>query len=240
MATDLAPITPAVMRWARESVGATIDVAAKRAGVSTERVEAWESGEAEPTVAKLRALAKLYQRPLSVFFLPEPPREFDTLRDFRRLQVQADHTWSLQLHKVFRRAVEQQEVFADLHEAEEEELASRVESASLGEDPDQVASRGRSALGVTKETQFSWRRPDDAFSGWLLAVERLGVLVLRTSDVPISEMRGFSLGSGPVPVIVVNALDWPRGQLFTLLHEYGHLMLREGGLYVGMQGVQAS
>ncbi len=43
-------------------------------------------------------------------------------------------------------------------------------------------------------------------------------------------MRGFSISTGAVPVIVVNALDWPRGQVFTLLHEFAHLMLRQGGL----------
>ena len=31
-------------------------------------------------------------------------------------------------------------------------------------------------------------------------------------------------------MIVINALDWPRGQVFTLLHEFAHLMLREAGL----------
>lgn len=62
MVTDLAPVTPDVLRWARESVGATVEDAAKRAGVSAERIRAREAGEAEPTVAKLRALAKLYQR----------------------------------------------------------------------------------------------------------------------------------------------------------------------------------
>lgn len=83
--TELAPVTPSVLKWARQSVGAPLTLAAQRAGVTTERVEAWEAGEAEPTVAKLRVLAKLYQRPLAVFFLPEPPLEFDALRDFRKL-----------------------------------------------------------------------------------------------------------------------------------------------------------
>ncbi|MDQ3544589.1 MAG: hypothetical protein M3431_12110 [Actinomycetota bacterium] len=47
--------------------------------------------------------------------------------------------------------------------------------------------------------QVSWRQPDEAFAGWLGAVEELGVLVLRTSEVPRREMRGFSLSSGAVP-----------------------------------------
>jgi Zn-dependent peptidase ImmA (M78 family) len=74
------------------------------------------------------------------------------------------------------------------------------------------------------------KKPEDAFAGWMEAVEATGVYVLRTSDVPMEEMRGFSISTGPIPVIVVNALDWPRGQVFTLLHEFAHLMLREGGL----------
>lgn len=230
MPTDLAPVTPSVLKWARESIGASLDLAAQRAGVSVERVAAWEAGEAEPTVAKLRALAKLYQRPLAVFFLPQPPLDFDALRDFRKLPDQDDHTWSRALHKVYRRAVEQQDVFAELQEAEGESVVVAVPAAALDDDPEEVASTAREALGVSLQEQFSWRQPDDAFAGWLQAVESLGVLVLRTSDVPTSEMRGFSLGSGPVPVIVVNALDWPRGQVFTLLHEFAHLMLREGGL----------
>lgn len=230
MPTDLAPVTPSVLKWARESIGASLDLAAQRAGVSVERVAAWEAGEAEPTVAKLRALAKLYQRPLAVFFLPQPPLDFDALRDFRKLPDQEDHTWSRALHKVYRRAVEQQEVFAELQEAEGESVAVAVPAAVLDDDPEEVAATAREALGISLQEQFSWRKPDDAFAGWLQAIESLGVLVLRTSDVPTSEMRGFSLGSGPVPVIVVNALDWPRGQVFTLLHEFAHLMLREGGL----------
>jgi Zn-dependent peptidase ImmA (M78 family) len=72
--------------------------------------------------------------------------------------------------------------------------------------------------------------PEDALAGWQQAVEDLGVLVLRTSEVSMAEMRGFSLGAGAVPVIVLNALDAPRGQVFTLAHEFAHLMLHEGGI----------
>lgn len=54
MATDLAPVTPEVLRWARESVGASVEDAAKRAGVSLDRISAWEDGTQLPTLAKLR------------------------------------------------------------------------------------------------------------------------------------------------------------------------------------------
>lgn len=230
MATELAPVTPSVLRWARESIGVSLDEAARRAGVTVERVEAWEAGAAEPTVAKLRALAKLYQRPLAIFFLPEPPQGFDALRDFRKLPGQPDHTWSRALHKVYRRALDQQAIASELVAEEGEERVSKVPAVNLEADPEEAAMAARQALGVTLADQFSWRQPEQAFTGWLEAVEGLGVFVLRTSDVALQEMRGFSLRGGPIPVIVVNALDWPRGQVFTLIHEFAHLMLRQSGL----------
>jgi Zn-dependent peptidase ImmA (M78 family)/DNA-binding XRE family transcriptional regulator len=230
MATDLAPVTPSVLKWARESIGASLEEAAKRAGVTPERVDSWERGDAEPTVAKLRDLGKLYQRPLAVFFLPEPPREFDTMRDFRKLPGSSDRSWSRPLHKVFRRALEQQDIVTDLLDAEGEEQEVAIPSTAVEIDPEQAAANARTALHITLDEQFSWRNPDKALAEWITAVEDLGIFVLRTSDVALTEMRGFSLGSGHVPAIVINALDARRGQIFTLLHEFVHLMVREGGL----------
>lgn len=230
MPTELAPVTPEVLKWARESVGVPVAVAAKRADVSPDRLQKWESGEEEPTVAKLRLLAALYQRPLAVFFLPEPPKEFLTPRDFRRLPGQLDHTWSRPLHKVFRRAVEQREVAVELLEDEGETPEMTLPSIGLNDDAETGAVELRDALGVTEQEQFSWSRSEDALRGWIEAAESAGVMVLRTSDVDLAEMRGVSVFEPVIPVVVVNALDSNRGQVFSLLHELVHLTLREGGL----------
>lgn len=229
MATEFVPVTPEVMSWARESAGVTPEVAAKRAGVTTDRLADWEAGRTEPTLAKVRALANLYQRPLSVFFLPEPPARFDVMRDFRRLPDIPDHTWSRPLHKVYQRALDQQATAIELLEDAGEAPEVIVPALSLDDDPEEAGTVGRRALAVELERQFAWRTPEAALNGWLRAVEELGVSVMRTSEVQSTEMRGFSI-TGVVPVIVINALDWPRGQVFSLMHEFAHLMLREGGL----------
>jgi Zn-dependent peptidase ImmA (M78 family) len=62
------------------------------------------------------------------------------------------------------------------------------------------------------------------------AIEDMGVQVIHTRDVEISEMRGFSIAEWPFPVIAVNGSDFYRPRLFTLLHELAHLGLRDGGL----------
>lgn len=228
MATDYAPVTASVLTWARRSIGVDVAEAARRVRVEVGRLEKWERGDAEPTVVQLRQLAKLYQRPLAVFFLPEPPTDFDTPRDFRKLPGRSDRSWSRALHKVYRRAVCQQEVASELR-GEQGEPPHSVPALDVGQDPEAVAGQAREVLGVSLAQQFSWDRPRDAFGGWLEAVESLGVLVLRTSELPVDDMRGFSVGSDTVPVVAVNAKDAPRAQVFTLLHELAHLTARQGG-----------
>ena len=62
------------------------------------------------------------------------------------------------------------------------------------------------------------------------AVEDAGMLVLQTGEISLDEMRGFSIATDVLPVIVVNAKDSPRGRIFSLLHELAHVLLRNGGL----------
>lgn len=74
-------------------------------------------GTAGPSIAQLRKLASLYKRPLAVFFLPEPPRGFQALRDFRRLPAAEAEQWSMNLQAAIRRAHFQREVSLELHQA---------------------------------------------------------------------------------------------------------------------------
>ena len=84
--TLTALVEPAVLRWARESIGLTPLAAARKIGLSDETlVEQWEAGSAAPSIPQLREAARVYKRPLAVFFLSLPPDgNFDVMHDFRR------------------------------------------------------------------------------------------------------------------------------------------------------------
>ena len=64
MASITVPITPRVLRWARETAGFSLDDTAHRLGEQVQRVQAWEAGSEQPNVGSARALAALYGRPL--------------------------------------------------------------------------------------------------------------------------------------------------------------------------------
>lgn len=231
MASERIPLVPAVMTWARESVGLDVEEAARKIGVSAQVVQRWESGDAEPTIAQARKMAKAYRRPLAVLLLPEPARDFDALRDFRTVDGGRPRVWSYELHTEFRRAVMQRDVALELAEIAPQALPepAPLPSLQLGSSAEVAGDTLRRFLGKDNRPN-RFRTPHEALQFWIAAVEGTGVLVMQTQRIPISEMRGFSIGEWPYPVVALNGSDYPRGRLFTLVHELVHLALNATGL----------
>jgi transcriptional regulator with XRE-family HTH domain len=63
---------------------------ARKLKIHPETIQLWEGGAEKPTLAQLRRLADIYKRPLAVFYLPERPRDFQPLKDFRRSDQRGD------------------------------------------------------------------------------------------------------------------------------------------------------
>ncbi|MXW41851.1 MAG: ImmA/IrrE family metallo-endopeptidase [Acidimicrobiia bacterium] len=170
-------------------------------------------------------------QPLALFFLSEAPAVVYELPDFRCLSVKdIEGAWGRSMHKVYLRALRQRETMAELMMERGEVPSSDVPARSISDNPEVVGATVREAIGLTASDQSKWARNNTLPNDLVDSVEDLGVLVLRTSDVSLRTMRGFSLSDGEIPVVVVNALDSWKGQIFTLFHEFAHLMLREGGV----------
>ena len=227
-------VEPSVLRWARETIDLSATSAARKLNLPDDRVEAWESGRARPTVVQLRKAAKLYRRSLGVFFLPAPPEGFDTLRDFRRHDNAEAGPWSPGLHADYRRAHVQRDYVLELADLDEVAPSRAWRLSPLPTDDNELAAAARSSLltGAPLTLPRGASTVYDHLNTWVAALEEAGVLVMATAggQVPTSEMRGFSLYFDEVPVIVVNGADAARGRLFTLLHEYAHLLLHTEGL----------
>jgi len=176
-------------------------------------------------------LAAIYHRPLAAFYLSEAPPKFQVMHDFRRLSAElspADNSPTLvyEIRKAYDRREWALDLMADIEESPKPFRAT----ATAHEGVEQVAQRLRKAVGVSVETQRRWRTDAEAFKQWRLTLERAGILTLQASSLQLSEARGFSISMKPLPVVVANIKDAPRGRIFTLLHETTHIMLNEGGI----------
>lgn len=226
-----ADVTPSVLSWGRERSGLKVEEAARKINVKPEKVIAWESGEDKPTIKQLRTIARVYRRPVSFFYLSEPPRDFQPMiQDYRRLPGRVAGIRSPELTYQIRRAQERREIALELHDSAFEQVPRFELRATQDEDPEDVGRRIRESLGVRFEEQTTWREVYDPFNNWRAAIERAGALVFQASRVSISEMRGFSIAEDMLPAIVVNTKDMPNGRVFTMLHEFCHVALRRSGI----------
>lgn len=228
--TVRAIVKPELLRWAREAAGLLQEDAAKKVQVKPERLEGWESGELRPTIKQLRKLAQIYKRPLAVFYLPAPPKRFQAMHDFRRVPGDYPGGESPQLRFEIRQAHYRRDIALQLLELLEVSPARFEIQTDLSANAEQEAVRLREVLGIDLDEQRSWNGPYEALNTWRRALETAGVLVFQMSRVEVAEARGFSIGEHPLPVIVVNSKDSPRGRIFSILHEAAHIMLRSTGL----------
>ena len=97
------------------------------------------------------------------------------------------------------------------------------------------------ALEYGLATRATLRTTDDARKHLIRAFEQLGGLVVASSMVGNNthrmldrdEFRGFTLQSATAPLVFVNAHDTKPGQVFSLLHEFGHVWHGDTGVSVG-------
>lgn len=216
--------------WARESAGLSLVDAADKLGIESDVLMDWEAGIEGPSIPQLRAMASLYKRPLSVFFLQEVPLKFQPLADFRRA---GGGRYSAALTQEIRFATEHREVARELLADLGENPKKIAPLLRVDMPPEEAGIALREVLGfvVDKTNSFgSDREGRAALRAWRDRIESLGVLVFQTTRVDAEEASGFAIANEEIPVIVVNRKDPPTRRLFSLLHEFTHVMLGSSGV----------
>ena len=223
-----AMVEPELLQWARETSGYTLDEAAHRLGFKDpSRLADAEQGRTHLTLAKLREAARVYKRPLASFFLPRPPEPEPLPRDFRRLPGSEPLEMSPPLRFALRQARRRRDIALQLYSENSLQQPVFTLRARLGERPEVVAARAREWLGIGTGDD---RNRTAALNDWIDLVESRDVLVFQASRVPVRSMRGCSISSDSLPVIILNGADASTARIFTLMHELVHLMLREDGV----------
>jgi Zn-dependent peptidase ImmA (M78 family) len=223
-------VKPELLVWARESAGfPSTEKAADALGIDAFTVGEWERGHDSPSLSELRRLGEVYKRPIAVFFLAEPPRAFDAQREFRRLAGVLPGAASPELLAALRWAVFRRDAAMELHRLIGDQPVDLGAELHPALNPEEVGNRIRKLLEINWEEQLAWINPHHALRAWRAAIEAKGVLVFQTSDVELSEMRATCIPDTPVPVILLNAKDAPHGRIFSLLHEFAHILLHAGG-----------
>ena len=227
VATPRVAVSPRVLRFARTEAGYDLVEAARRAGISTDRLAEFEGGDGdlEPTLAQLRKFADLYDRTLAFFLLQAPPlSDLPDVPDFRSL---GDDGFSSSVRREMRKAERRRNILLEYEPIDGWELMDiGLDEAGTGG----AAAFVRERLGVTVQDQVAQPNHDTALRMWMRALEDAGTAIFQMSRVSSDECRGFSVYHDVAPIIVLNGGEPPGARIFTLMHELCHLLLRDGGV----------
>ena len=244
------PVNPAILRWAREDAGISLEDAAALAKISAikatsktpaltpaERLQKIESGETSITATVFSALARIYRRPEITFFLPLPPRKEKLLADFRTLNSHIPYKDSPEFSALKRYIINLHKGLKDIVAENGGEPIPFVGSVSSNASVASVVARVHEILGEDPRRN-SVRNEDDFFNKLRERIQDAGVYVILAgnlgshhSSVSMEEFRGICVADTVAPLIVINPNDTLRARIFSLLHEFCHVLLGISGIF---------
>lgn len=192
------------------------------------KVKEWVDGLDRPTLKQLERFAKELFVPMGYLFLPTPPVETMPIPLFRRINDKLD----INVYDTVNELQERQEWLSGyLHQRDFSKVPfvgiHRVEDGI-----DKVCSSMRRILGLPVNWMMEYSKVDDALRFLTETIENLGVVITYNSvvgfnnkrPIAVEECRGFALVDDYAPFIFVNSRDAKYAQMFTLVHEFAHIL----------------
>ncbi|MBI2764456.1 MAG: ImmA/IrrE family metallo-endopeptidase [Chloroflexi bacterium] len=242
MAAPLLDVSPSALAEARQQVSLSVadavlllnrELKADEAPeISDADVEAWEAGRRQPNLVEAEALARVLLMPFVSLFGDHAPAP--AIHDFRlgpegraRGLSYATHQRLAEFVRLYRFA---RRLTSTLEAAEGLDLPhSTLAELNSNSAIESVAARMRAAIDLTDETQTGWESEVRGFEWSSDALQKAGIFVFAMA-MDTGECRGASRWErGGPPAILVNSSDAPAAQLFSLYHEYAHLVLSTRG-----------
>jgi len=226
--TVVVEVEPIVLDWAIKSSGRTTNDILLKLKISEATFKGWLNGDRKPTLRQLENLANLLKRPLSAFLLSEPPKEKPLPKDYRMISDRIGRFENKTILAI-RKARRLQGISKELSENLKSDIESDVASVSLSNDPILIANKYLKFFNIDLDTRKKWKTSYDAFTYFRNLIEDRNIVVLKMPMLT-EDARGFALVEDTPAVIVVNSKDLPEAQVFTLLHEFGHILLNKSGV----------
>lgn len=221
-------LEPKVVEWAVESSAMGNGAIARALKVTPPQVGEWvRTGRME--YSKMRGLARCVKRPEAALLLKSPPEE-KILIDYRVMSEAAkrlnrDDALSVRSVRYAQSAANEMMGLRGV-DPEPGIGAGTADTDS----PEEAARSERKRLGMEERPDGILKGESDKLYGRLReAVESLNILVFQR-PMDSSAVRGLSLTGAAPYAILVNSKDPVQTRAVTLLHEYGHALLRRGGV----------
>lgn len=223
-----------VLLWAiKESQKSMNDIELKFS-----KINEWISGDSAPTMKQIESLANFLKIPFGYMFLATPPKTNVMKVEFRSidnklpevsknlkdtlLQMNRNQSWMSELR---------QELGWDKLDIIKNFDIKVNDRANIVE----VAKLAKKLLGIEEEWYLNYTTNEKAYNYLREKLENAGILVMQNGVVgfdthrrlELNEFRAFMLYDDYAPLIFVNGTDSTAGKIFSLMHEFVHILYQQ-------------
>ena len=234
MATVTVPIHAPVIDWIMQNVHED-----QVAPDVLDQLNAWKTGEKQPTLKQLEAMSRKTRIPFGYFLLQTPPDEDIALAEYRTVGSKKNQKPSRELIDILDQMTAIQDWMRNDLKREQVDVLPFVGSCSLHDSATEIAQRIRDDLGLKTNWYREGKNAEDNFNRLRNTLVQHGLLIFTGGKVgtnthrplDVKEFRAFTLIDTHAPLIFINTTDTANGRLFSLLHETVHVWLGENSLF---------
>lgn len=204
------------------------------------RIEDWISGEAEPTFRQLENLAKFLRVALGYMFLDNPPETSVIESEFRTMDNKIPNI-SKNLQDTLFNMGRKQTWISEYRQDNgwDKVIPEEFENLNL-KNKELFTEKAKEFIELDEYWYKEFKDTREAYNYLRSKLEAKGILVMQNGIVvtnthrslDIDEFRGFMLYDSVAPLIFINSKDSHAGKIFTLIHEYIHILIEEEGIFI--------
>ena len=231
--TDLISVSPQVMKWIINDSGCETSELAQELDIQENIIEYWKTKGGEIKITNLNKLSKYLKRPLAIFLLEKPPEQ-PYIPDYREgknnrvSKLTRDTLASIRNVRYLQSIAKE---LMDLHGTNQ--YPNIRQKISIHVSPEKTAEIECKKLGLESNNARStgqYDRHSRTFYNILReCIESFNIFVFQ-ADMSVMQVQGLTLSEHRPNVILVNSKDSNKGRIFSLLHGYGHILLKKNGL----------
>ncbi len=228
--TLVVDVEPIMLEWSIRTSGWNKDDLLKKLKINQHIYDSWCNGKVKPSLRQLEDLSKLVKRPLAVFLLSAPPLENPLPKDYRMLPGK-EGKFDKKTILAIRIARRLQKISKELSENIGVNINKNLPIITLSDDPKQKGKEYRNEFELTEESQIKFKNSYELFNFLRDIIENRNILVFQIA-MPVEDARGFTLVDDSPAIIVINSSDSIEARIFTLIHEFGHVLLNKSGVSI--------
>ncbi|MCD7894797.1 MAG: ImmA/IrrE family metallo-endopeptidase [Erysipelotrichaceae bacterium] len=204
------------------------------------KINKWIDGDEKPTFKQLQAFSQFLKIPFGYFFLQTPPKYDGIKKDFRTINNKINNQLSKDLKDTLVLMDFKKNWMSDYRKQQGWEPLNLKHNINENTSINEICTSIFRLLKINNEWFTNCKNHDNAYKYLKKHIEDIGVIVMQNGVVgqnnnrslQVKEFRAFVLDDPYAPLIFINKNDSQTGMIFSLIHEFVHLLFSDDDILI--------